>query len=314
MFDDQQCSNCRWIVRFLRARSFPDWRTHFLFAALLATSMCTGCSQNKENVAASAGGPPRELPDIVSAIQANADRVDRPLWAANVNVTARVKDSRGKRHSYNLEGSLLFAKPRSLRMDLRPGLGDQVMGIGSNSEDYWVWIEPELKAMHWGRHRYADQRCARSAGIRVDQLVDSLGLGGLPSSTEGLTGPTRRAGKKHDILEYRRPGGVAVEREYWISRAPPYQIHLVNFRDARRRIIMSAMLEEYEPAWQGGPLVPRAVSMIWPQDEGKFTMRISRLKGMEPGKVAANAFVRPGREQLPRDVVEIIQLDEDCGP
>jgi hypothetical protein len=279
---------------------------------MVAALLATGCGRKNEKVEPS--GPPRELPDILSAIQANADRIDRPLWAGNVNVSARVKDSNGSRHSYNLEGSLLFAKPRNLRMDLRPGLGDQVMGLGSNHEDYWLWIEPEMKAMNWGRHRYADRPCARSVGIRVDHLVDSLGLGGLPSAGEGLSGPTRREGKKHDVLEYRRPGGNVVDREFWVSRAPPYQIHLVNFRDARRRIVMSAMLEDYQPAWQGGPLVPRAVSMIWPMDDGKFTMRISRLKGMEPGKVASNAFARPGREDLPRGVRDIHQLDEDCGP
>jgi hypothetical protein len=281
-------------------------------AVLFVTAFCIGFAQNEVSIAS--GGPPRELPDIVSVIEANAARVDRPLWAGSVTVTARVKDEKGKNHTYNLEGSLLFDKPRNLRMDLRPGLGDQVMGLGSNAEDYWVWIEPEMKAMHWGRHRFADKPCARSSGIRVDQLVEALGLGGLPSAAEGLSGPTRREGKKHDILEYRSAGAVAVDREYWVSRAPPYQIHLVNFRDAQRRIVMSAMLEDYEPAWQGGPLIPRAFSIIWPQDEGKFIMRISRLKGMEPGKVASTAFVRPGRQQLPSRIKKIIQLDAECGP
>lgn len=312
MFDDQPFSKSSSALCIPTIHPDSEHRTILLFAAFLAASFCTGCARNNGNVATS--GPPRELPDIVSSIEANAARVDRPLWAGNVSVTARVKDDRGKRHSYNLEGSLLFDKPRNLRMDLRPGIGDQVMGLGSNDEDYWIWIEPEVKAMHWGRHRYADRPCARSAGIRVDQLVGALGLGGLPSAADGLSGPTRRDGKKHDILEYRRSGGVAVDREYWVSRAPPYQIHLVNFRDAQRRIVMSAMLEDYEPAWQGGPLVPRTVSMIWPQDDGKFTMRVSRLKGMEPGKVAPTAFVRPDREKLPRKVVDIIQLDADCGP
>ncbi|HKQ49211.1 MAG TPA: hypothetical protein VJZ71_14160 [Phycisphaerae bacterium] len=311
MFDHQRRSKYPPTSTTQVFRRTLDWRTNVVFASLLAASFCMGCRKGNEEIES---GPPRDLPDIVSAIQANADRVDRPLWAGNVNVTARVKDDRGKRHSYNLEGSLLFDKPRNLRMDLRPGLGDQVMGLGSNDQEYWVWIEPEMKAMHWGRHRYADQPCARSTGIRVDQLVGALGMGGLPSGSEGLSGPTRREGKKHDILEYRRSGGVAVDREYWVSRAPPYQIHVVNFRDAQRRIVMSAMLEDYEPAWQGGPLVPRAVSMIWPQEEGKFTMRVSRLKGMEPGKVAPTAFVRPDQAKLPKGVAEIIQVDADCGP
>lgn len=287
------------------------------FIAAIALWFIAGCISPGGGSVGTEGPPraPRELSEIVSAIEANAARVDRPIWAGSVTVSTHVKDEKGKPHDYNLEGSLLFAKPRNFRMDLRPGLGEQVMGLGSNDEDYWIWIEPEVHAMRWGRHRFADQPCARRAGIRVDQLVGALGLGGLPSAGDGLIGPARRYGRQFDILEYWKPsheGGYAIEREYWIDRAPPYQIRVVNYRDELGRITMSAFLDEYRSAWENGPMIPFAVSMIWPLDDGKFTMRIARIKGMEPKMLTPSAFARPGREKLPKGVTEIIQVDADC--
>ena len=293
----------------------------------VAALICAGCGRPSGNEAGTAALPPRgnkagtaalppgEISDITAAIASNAARIDRPLWASSASVTARMKDEHGKKHAYNLEGSLLFDKPRSFRMDLRPGLGEQVMGLGSNDEEYWIWIEPEVRMMRWGRHRFADQPCARSTGIRVDQLVASLGLGGLPTGSEGLQGPAGRRGKKHEILEYSRTssgGGNLIDREYWVDRAPPFLIRVVNFQDAQGRVTMSAYLDDYKPAWTDGPMVPHSVSMIWPLDDSKFTMRISRLKGMENGKVAPTAFVRPTRATLPKGVTDIIQVDADC--
>ncbi len=295
---------------------FERFRIDYLTAAVLLW-ITVGCIPPDGGRVRTAGPPPapRERSEIVSTIQANAALIDRPLWAGSVTVSAHVRDDQGKSHDYNLEGSLLFAKPRNFRMDLRPGLGEQVMGLGSNNDEYWIWIEPEVHAMRWGRHRFADRPCAQRAGIRVDQLVGALGLGGLPDTSDGLIGAVRRSGQKFDILEYLRltdNGDMEIDREYWVDRAPPFQIRVVNFRDSMGRITMSAFLDDYQPAWDNGPMVPSAVSMIWPLDDGKFTMRIARIKGMDSEKLAPNAFARPAREKLPKGVTEIIQVDADC--
>jgi hypothetical protein len=261
------------------------------------------------------GGPPRELSEIVEALQQNSLLLERALWSPSVTVTARFKDQKGKNHAYNLEGTFLFRRPQSLRMDLRPGVGDQVMQIGSNDQEYWVWIEPEIKEMKWGRHRYAGWPCSENVSVRPDQLVSALGMGGLPGPEEGFIGPARKYGKSHDILYYLRQeknGQYVLEREYWVERVPPYMIRLVLYRDSMGRMTMSAMLDDYRPAWEGGPLVPCIASIIWPKEDGKFTMSLGTVKGLPAEKVSPGAFVRPEQKNLPAGIERITQVDTAC--
>ncbi len=259
--------------------------------------------------------PPRELEEIVGSIEANAALLDRALWSNSVAVTARLKDSAGREHVYNLDGNFLFEGPRSLRMDLRPGVGDQVMQIGSNEGSYWLWIEPEMGTMWWGKYEHVGRQCSEIISVRPDQLVAALGMGGLPKTDQGLIGPALRSGKTLDMLLYLRErpaGGYALNREYWVERRPPYMVKVVLFRDALGRVSMSAYLDWYQAAWEGGPLVAHEVSIIWPIEGGKLTMSIGRMRGMDAGKVSTRAFERPTEDALPGGIERVIQVDEDC--
>lgn len=277
-------------------------------------AMICGCPPGGPVATDVPSGPPRELPEIVSVISANAAKLDRPLWSNSVRATARIKDEKGKLHVYNLDSTLLFEQPRSLRMDLRPGLGDPVMGVGSNNEEYWLWVEPELHLMRWGRHKFVGRPCNEHISMRPDQLVAALAVGGLPSTIDGLMGPIRKAGKKHDILEYIRmqSGNYVMDREYWVERNSPYLVRVVQFRDVQGRVSMSAALDDYKMVWDGGPLVPHSINVIWPQDESTFTLDIGKLTGKAKGEVSPRAFLRPEADKLPAGVTDVVQIDRDC--
>lgn len=255
----------------------------------------------------------RETSEIVQTVQSNAAKVDRPLWSNSVTVMARFKDERGASHVHNLEGSMLFRKPRDLRIDLRPGLGDRFMGIGSNDDDYWVWIEPELGAMRWGRHRYSGKPCAEKIPVRPDELAALLGFGGLPEAKEGLVGPVRQFGSQFDILFYARLGDDGrwlLDRKYYVERVPPFLVRVVNFYDPQGRAIMSALLDDYRMAWAAGPMVPHKVHILWPRDNAAFNLEALKIEGRS--QVAPKAFARPTQAELPAGVREIIQVDADC--
>ena len=260
--------------------------------------------------------PPRTDAEIIAAVEANSALLDRPLYSNSVQVTARFKDADGKERVFNLESNFFLEKPRNLRMDLRPAIGDQAMQIGSNDEDYWFWIEPDLGLMRWGRHRHVGKSCTGSAIIRPDQLVACLGLGSVRSPEVGLIGPARVYGSKYDKLRYWRPGPNGtyfVDREYWIERVEPYLIRVVVFRGRFGKRATTAFLDDYRPAWEGGPLAPHAVSIFWPADDAKFTMKVGRYSRAE--NVAPGAYRRPTPETLPPlppGVTDVVQIDAAC--
>jgi hypothetical protein len=258
--------------------------------------------------------PSRNLEAITQVIEANSSLLNQPVWSTSVSATARVRDEKSKEHVYNLEGTLLFDKPQNLRMDLRPSIGEQAIGIGSNTYEYWVWIEPELHAMRWGQHRNSGRPCAGRMTIRADQLITAMGMGGLPPASAGVTGPELKAGKRHDILTYYRQGGQKlVDREYWVSREAPFLIRVVVLKDTSGRQLMSALLDDYKPMWPNGPLAPHTVSIDWPLDKTHFTMQVGAFKQIEPGQIRPTTFARPQGQTMPKGITDIVQIDDDCG-
>ena len=267
-------------------------------------------------------GPPRQMNEIIDAVEANTQLLNQALWSNNASISARFVDDKGKRHSYNLDGNLLFQSPRNLRLDLRPGLGNQVMQIGSNADDFWIWIEPEAKTMWWGRYRNVGQPCARRITVRPDQLVAALGLGGLPAPGDGLIGPELKSSRTMDVLSYVRGrpgegegspgGGSPLAREYQIDRSPPYLIRGVQFHDERGHVVTRSTLDDYRQAWAGGPWVARKIRIEWPAEDGRFEMSIRSFTAMPPDKVSSTAFDRPWGERMPRGINEVIQVDAEC--
>lgn len=257
--------------------------------------------------------PPRTNGEIIQTIEANNRKLDRALWSNSVSVRAHFEDSDGTEHPYNLEGSFLFDRPRRLLIDLRPGLGDKAMQIGSNDEDFWFWIEPKIGIMRWGRHRNVGKPGVDRAGIRPDHLVSALGFGDLHMLERGLIGPDRVWGKLYDKLRYMREtpdGGFVADREYHVDREPPFLIRVVIFRDGFGRRVMSAFLDDYRPAWEDGPMVAHQINIDWPLEKAAFTMWLARVRGVE--NIEAEAFARPTDNELPSGITDIVQIDASC--
>lgn len=260
-------------------------------------------------------GPPRALrttDEIVATINSNAARLDQALWSSSVTATGHYKDNDGREHSFNFDGSLLFKRPRNFRMDLRPGLGEQVMQIGSNEEAFWVWIEPEIRSMHWGHHRNAGMPCCEKMPVRPDQLVSALLVGGLPGESDGLYGPIRDSRAEYDVLTYHRAAPRAEHRRFYVDRNPPQLVRLVVFRDELGRDVMSAYLTNYKTAWEGGPMLPYDVSMMWAQDGAKLTMSVAAYQPRRDNEVSPKAFNMPDSKSLPAGIDRVVQVDADC--
>jgi hypothetical protein len=251
--------------------------------------------------------------EILETIRANESKLNRALWSSDVVVVAHINDKKGDEHTYNLEGTMLFQRPRNLLINLRPGLGDNVMQVGSNETEYWAWIEPELSQMWWGRHAYAGRSCAEDVFVNPSELVAAMGIG-LP---RGMIGPLRKFGNHADLLHYGRQtedGSYQLTQEYRVMRAPPYLVDVVVFYDEYGRKAMTASLDDFREAWDGGPLLAHQVSVIWPLDKNKLSLRVGSFKNFDESKVKRDAFDRPvDSPPLPPSVyANMIQVDAAC--
>lgn len=258
----------------------------------------------------------RPTGEIVRVIHDNEVKLNRALWSSNVAVVAHISDQKGKEHVYNLEGTLLFQRPRNLLINLRPGIGDNVMQVGSNETEYWAWVEPELEQMWWGHHDNVGKPCSQDVFVNPSELVAAMGIG-LPSSQSGLLGPFRKNGKHSDLLEYGRQladGSTRLAQEYRVMRVPPYLVDIVIFYDELGRRAMTASLGDYREAWDAGPLIAHEISVIWPVENNKMSIKIGSFKSFDESKVKPDAFVRPtDSPPLPESVyAHMIQVDADC--
>ena len=290
-----------------------------IFALAICLGFC-GCDRNGEgHVEVPEPQPlrPRSNEEIVSTLNANTAKLEQALWSTSVQVVAHIIDEKKDEHTYNLEGSLLFHKPRNLLIKLRPGVGGEVMQIGSNRDEYWAWIEPELNRMWWGRYQHANKPCSQRVLVRPDELVAALGIGLPDTRNTDLIGPLRRSGKSVDILQYARrntAGNFEPVQEYWISREPPHLVELVAFFDQFGRKAMTASLTDYQPAYENGPLLAHKVSVFWPVEGSKLSLAVRGFRAIDATKLTAAAFARPmDSPPLPARVAQnIFQIDADC--
>lgn len=196
--------------------------------------------------------------------------------------------------TYLLSGTLRYKKPRDLIVLLRHGLAGEVLQAGSNDDEYWLWIRPEVNTLWWGQHTapgpvvFSSRPASRPARIdddlehipiRPDHLLDVLGLADLPLDTTGMRGPVYRPEAERNVLlflDYDPIGQAYIHKEYALDAWPPHLIREVTFRSPDARVIMCAALSAYTPVAGTQSLAPGRVRIEWPPAKSSMDLRIFR--------------------------------------
>lgn len=258
--------------------------------------------------------PPQFFPRSVAIARVNENnaRIGPGIRCKGVTANIRMKDNHGQERRFMLDGALVFVKPRSLYFDLRQ-LGSTAVRVGSNPEEYWLWIKPERDTVWWGRYDRLDTLRDSDMPIRPDQLVEALGVDTLEMSPTEIGSPLYRVTSDwHQLVYYEldRMGYGVIEKEYWLDRRPPFLIRRIIFRDALGRVVMSARLDDYIPAADDASVfMPSRIRADWPREDGSMDLRIRRWENRATTPPPnAPAFDRP------RNVTESIQVDAEPKP
>jgi hypothetical protein len=250
----------------------------------------------------SSGCPPRPAPpppadlsrhEAVALVNENNARITTALQAKHVSARGHFIDDHGRKRNFSLEGGALFLKPRYLYFDLRQ-LGRTVMRFGSNEDEYWLWIQPELDTLWWGTYAALEDGGAVAIPLRPDLLMEALGFDELPAEDVEVPMVYRVMGEHNQLLWLERDeaGRLSLRKEYWLDRRPPYLIRKILSRDSKGRTTFYAELDDYEPISGLGALAAHRVSLHWLEPDSVMDLRIGGWKIREDVRPASAAFRR----------------------
>ncbi len=259
-------------------------------------------------------GPTETMAQVVERINRN-NRPIVSLWARQ-SFEARLFDEKGESHFVNGDGSLVFRKPRELKLTgTKPFV--KIFEIGSTAERYWLEIPEQLDTMWWGWYRNVGKPCVRTVPVRPDLMIDVLGVGEIDPDFNHQPAPVMRFNPDADAYMFlwtvHEPDRWIAQKEVWYDRKTLHP-QLVLLFDPNGRVVLRAYLSKFEPVevaeapraqW---PTVATNYRLFFPDSGSTMTFQLKDVR------LSYKGAPRPGSIRFPVEpgVSKVIQVDEDC--
>jgi hypothetical protein len=264
----------------------PRPATAILIPALLLSVLLTGCDGTG---GIRTGGikpvPPRDAREAMQRINDNLDGIQGALYCPGV-VSFRFRDAEGHdRRFLFMDATVIFEAPRCLYFDIKNALAGTVARIGSNDEDYWLWIDtPETRKLWYGTWDALASGSARRSAVPPNQLLDALMMRSLADRMPGTSRPLLQIdGNLHRLvfLGLDDSGWPYAKREFVLDPKPPYMPLEVIDRLPDGRVVMHAYLKGYKPikgSGSDGPYTPRNYVVYWELDQAEMRLDFSDVR------------------------------------
>jgi hypothetical protein len=203
-------------------------------------------------------------------------------------------DASQDRRPVQLGGYLACQKPRNFRLKARV-MSQPAVDIGSNNDEFWYWIS-KADPPYVFHCSYRDM--ARPGGVRMpfpfqpDMIIMALGIGEY--STDVSKYQVQVNGTTLELIEDAvSPQGQPVKKVTIFNRnqARPPQPQVVGYalRDNNGKDVCRVTVHEVEMV--GYTLLPRKVTLNWPDQNAELRMSLSRIQ-TNPTLDAATLFQR----------------------
>lgn len=163
-----------------------------LFAAmgLIALAGCCHCATPTEQKLYV--GPTESMAHVVAHINANNEKIPS-LWSS-LYYKANIIDEKKQAHFVNGEGTLLYRQSMDLRLIGRKDPAGIIFDIGSNRNQFWLRVIPELDSMWWGTYRALENADPDHLGIpiRPDLVLSVLALSPIDTNFRQQPAPVMR--------------------------------------------------------------------------------------------------------------------------
>lgn len=222
-----------------------------------------------------------------------------PVRAA-ADATMEWIDEKGKRRTEGLDARLFFVPTDRLYLSgNKLGTGD--VQLGTNPEDFWLVIEPEIDSYWWG-DRQTGRQCAEVLPFDPETVIEALGVVNLDA--EWVL--TNEDG--YDILTRLGPLGLPQKR-IWID-ACDYLVERIEIYPSDVEIVR-ILLDAYETT-DTGYNVPTDIRIEQYRGTdviGAMRLELNGIRLFEPTeRQMQRLFVRPAAERFENVYV----LTEDC--
>ncbi len=255
---------------------------------LMVGLVAVGCSNTRFGQLRNpntAGNQPMGRPTaegLVAYLKSNSDQI-RSLQCDKVEI-----DYQQGLQSFHTDAKITCQKPRNFRLGAF-AYGGQQVDMGSNSEEFWYWI---AKADPPYVYRCAYQDFERGVALpfpfQPEWIMEALGMGEY-----GPADKYRLVEQKNtwDLVETasNSQGQQVRKVTEFGKRDARLQVRGYKLVDARGKEIYTAQVDD---VWViGGAVVPRKVTLNWPDQKMSMTLRMGR--GAD--QVVLNAQIPPER-------------------
>ena len=137
-------------------------------------------------------GPTEPMARVVAQINSNNEKIPS-LWSS-LYYKANIIDDKKQAHFVNGEGTLLYRQSMDLRLIGRKDPAGTIFDIGSNSNQFWLRVIPELDTMWWGTYRTLENVDPDHLGIpiRPDLVLSVLAISPIDTNFRQQPAPVMR--------------------------------------------------------------------------------------------------------------------------
>ena len=259
------------------------------------TSTRWGFVKNGERTPASNATEPPSVEQLVDWMNKNENRITS-LRIEDLDLTC----TQGIKTLPSLRGMMVVEKPSNFRLGAK-ALGNPVVDIGSNKDEFWYWIS-KADPPYQVYCSYDDLKQGRVRRMpfpfQPEWVMETMGLGPYSAKNYKLESDDRTLKL---IEKTTSPQGTPVRKVIVFKRTPVQypQAQVTDFLlldDATGKEMCSAHITEVQEVGSERALIPRRLELRWPAEKLTLTMRLN--------EVTVNPQVHPPTftRQIMRDI------------
>src|SRR5262245_35766599 len=257
-------------------------RKLFLSLGLSALILSTGCSgfqptRNRGPVTNAVRPPQPNAVAMVSYLNENAQKM-QGLTFTSVSMRASQDGNVG-----TIEGRLDCQRPRNFRLTGK-ALGQPIVDMGSNSEEFWYWISKANPpyVYHCSYTDLARPDVNIPLPFQPDMILAALGMSQYDTSRP-YDVRVNSSNRTVELIESTKtPQGqpvqkITVFRSGPVGRDEPVVVgHIL--RDAQGKEICRATITHAQTDPATGAVVPRRVRLVWPAERIELSMSLEGVR------------------------------------